>query len=240
MIDYSEDDLISMIINSNNFLELMAIYSHEIDKLKNYKVLRANSVFNLQPFIYCLLLKTSLISFKSKSGIKKKMEDLMNFINEELGVFLQREVVLCYWFLMNRNDTRIAKFFKLVQSNSKKLISVLQGMSWDLFHIRNCIEMGIHNDTQEGKLIIHYLVTHDNGLSEVIDAYPIKFLISKKDNLAPITVFAEPLYETIPEIDIEDLLIKNKEQRTNTYQNNDIDILIKRLEHELADIIVLE
>lgn len=116
------------------------------------------------------------------------------------------------------------------------MIKTLQGMTWDLFHLRFCTEIGIANDIENGTICMHYLVTQDNGLADLANAHPIKFFIFKKGDIAPKIVYAEPIYDAITEVDISNILFDNAETRNETYHNVDIDCLIKDLEKELQDI----
>lgn len=125
-----------------------------IDFMKEFSNNRTefDTLLKSQKIIYALLLKAAIISFRSKNGIRRKVTELMDFINNELGIFLERETVFCYWFLKNRNDDRIRKFFRGVQLNSEKIIKTIQGMSWDLFHLRICFSILFDNAKKRNKV----------------------------------------------------------------------------------------
>jgi len=204
-----------------------------IDMMKKDTTTVSELIFKLQKYIYALLLKTTIISFCNKGEITQKIVELMEFINDDLGIFLERENVICYWFLKNRNDNRISKFFKAIQPNAKNLLNTLKGMSWDLFHLRFNIEMGMASDLREGMICLHYLITQDNGLADVTNAHPIKYMIYKKGDITPKTVYVKPIYEVITEMDILQNLQDNARNRNATYENKNIDEITKKLEKEL-------
>lgn len=206
-------------------IEMMRVFSNSTTNL--------HAFLALQKFIYALLLKTAILSFSSNNGIRKRMIELMEFVNNDIAIFLEREMVYCYWFLKNRNDERIKKFFRGIQSNSKNIIKTIQGMSWDLFHLRFCTEVGMATDIGNGTICIHYLITQDNGLADLANAHPIKFLIYKKGDIAPKVIFAEPIYDLVSEIDIFKNLLDNRRVRNSNYRNVNIESLIKKLEDEL-------
>ncbi|KNZ40187.1 hypothetical protein GH808_03005 [Acetobacterium fimetarium] len=187
----------------------------------------------LQKSIYALILKTTIISFHNKNGIKKKITELLEFVNKDLGIFLEREIVFCYWFLKNRNDDRIKEFFKKIQTNANNIVETIQGMSWDLFHLRFCTEIGMANDIDDGAICMHYLVTKDKGLARLANEHPIKYFIHKKGDILPTIVFEKPIYEVIKEIDIIKNLSENKTERNENFKNGNIDQLIKFLENQL-------
>lgn len=207
-----------------------------LDMMKQFASTENDIIFAAQKYIYALLLKTTLISFCNNHGIAQKILELVEFINNESGLFLERETVICYWFLKNRNDKNIAKFFKGIQLNAKDIIKTIQGMSWDLFHLRFCIEMGMATDLRENQLCLHYLITQDHGLADLTNAHPIKYMLFKQGDIAPKIIFAEPIYETITEIDIIQNLQKNSNIRNETYNTKSIDVLIKHLEQDIINL----
>lgn len=207
-----------------------------IDTMKKLAMSKTNLITKVQKYIYALLLKTAIISFTGTSGIKLKMLELLEFVNNSLGLFMEREMVICYWFLKNRNDGRIKKFFKSMQPNAKHLIKTIQGMSWDLFHLRFCCEIMTSQDIDNGLICLHYLVTHDNGLADLANAHSIKYIIHKKGDITPKTIYAKPICDIISEIDVLKNLQDNAVNRGKTYQTTTIDNLICKLEEELLSI----
>lgn len=206
-----------------------------IDMMKSFTSNEFSIILSFQKYIYALLLKVTIISLYRKYGIKRKLLEFTEFINNDLGLVLEREIVICYWFLKDKNDDRIKKFFKRIQPNAKNLIKTIQGMAWDLFHLRFCIDMGIANDINNGFFCMHYLVTYDNGLADLANAYPVKYIICKKDELVPKVVYAKCLDDIISEIDIIQNFQDNKKKRMETYKNTTIDKLIEQLEKELIE-----
>lgn len=207
-----------------------------IDIMKKLAGGEAELLTKAQKYIYALLLKSIIISFVSKRSIKLKMLELMEFVNHNLGLFMEREIVICYWFLKNRNDERINKFFKCVQPNAKSLVEKIQGMSWDLFHLRFCCEIMTSKDIDNNLICLHYLATHDNGLADLANAHSIKYIIHKRGDITPKTVYAEPICDIISEIDVLQDLQNNAVKRGETYKTKNIDDLICELEKSLLNI----
>lgn len=190
----------------------------------------------MQKSIYALLLKTAILSFQKNLGVRHSLSVLMDFINMDLGLCLERETVLCCLFLRDRNNSKVSKFFRGIQRNSKKIVNTIRGMAWDLFHLRFCIEFGMANDINQGSICLHYFITRDNGLADLADAYPLKLLIYKKGGILPKVVFDKSILEIeIPEIDILMNLFDNQKIRSATCQNRDVDKLIEILENELLN-----
>lgn len=211
--------------------EMIREYEHSI---KN------NLLTDSQKYIYAMFLKTAIINFTSKAQIKKKLECLLEFVNNKLGLLFELEFVICYWFLKDRNDDRIKKFFKAVQQNNKeKILNVLSGMAWDVFHLRGLsTTMGISEDNPvhlkiNNVIYIDALVTQDKGLINIIKAYPIKCIIYKKGDLVAKIIWKYGIEEIVNEIDFFEKFQSNLEIRRNTYKEGNINVLIQELEVEL-------
>ncbi|PHI06446.1 hypothetical protein KST80_05550 [Fusobacterium polymorphum] len=74
--------------------------------------------------ILCLLIKVFFIK-KLTYNLYERIEKLVCFINEELGVYMEVETIICILYLLD--DKNIEKFFI-----ERKILS----MSWDLSHLR--------------------------------------------------------------------------------------------------------
>jgi|GEM_PF-6656141 hypothetical protein len=215
-----------------------------IDLMKN-DINAKNELTLSQQFIYSILLKAIIIHFGSKSQIKKKISELLRFVNEKIGLYFEREIVICYWFLKDRNDSRICRFFKDIQIGAKKdIFNTIRGMAWDLFHLRYLMtSMHVGGDIQDsshscGNIIyIDSLVTEDRGLTNIIKAYPIKCIIFKTGDIMPKVVWKSSVIEIIEEVDVFNDFCSHVESRKEVYKNVDIDILIQELEETLKSII---
>lgn len=165
----------------------------------------------LQKNIYALLLKTAIVSFNRKFSVERKLIEIANFI-QDLGILLERELVFCYWFLKNRNDVRIKNFFKYIHDNVKDIKEKINGMSWDLFHLRYSIEIMMAKDINNNSLCLNYIVTQDKGLSDLANAHPIKFFIHKKGGTIPHIIPKNCIQDVIEESDVLKI-ISNTEKR---------------------------
>lgn len=88
-----------------------------------------SDLYEFQKTVYVLLMKAVCIEFaNSKRSAKNKILDLVDFVNEKLGIFTERELQICYCYF--EHDDRTKKFFKKVQKNSKELKETINGMAW--------------------------------------------------------------------------------------------------------------
>ena len=138
----------------------------------------------VQKMVYILLMKSICIEFtNSKRSAKNKMLDLLDFMNEKLGVFMEREFEICFRYF--EHDNRTKKFFKKIKKNSNRLNETINGMAWDLVHIRLIENEYTTILIKDVKFAIHMLLTFDNGLKEILQINPIEQIALGKDIAIP-------------------------------------------------------
>ena len=129
--------------------------------------------YDIQKMIYCLLMKAVLIEWNnSKKSTINKMKILIDYINNSLGVFCEREMAICYFYFQHNEGTK--KFFKKVNKGSKEIENTINGMAWDLTHIRLIEKLYSFTIGSDIKFGIHPILTYDNGLKDILKLYPIK------------------------------------------------------------------
>lgn len=137
------------------------------------------NLFRMQKALYVLLLKTVCIEFTNRKSAKNKVMELFDFVNEQLGFIAERELEVCYYYFNHHEKTK--KFFKKVQKNSKDLLHTINGMAWDLIHIRLIEQQFTLKPTDEVRFAIHVLLTYDDGLKEILQINPIEQIVFYKD-----------------------------------------------------------
>lgn len=188
--------------------------------------------------IHCTLLKCAIITLRHRTrSAEKKMQRLLEFVNNQLGTALDRELVLCY--LHFQNDNSVKKFFKKIQPNVKNPREVVRGMAWDLWHLR-MLEFSTAWDTFESdQFFVHALLTHDFGLQEVIKKVPLQCLAIAEKNEDGIPIYMsryEPSLEEVlkDNINIMHEFAAKEPIREITRQRVDYEKLIQSLENELC------
>lgn len=199
-------------------------------ELRNSEV---KDIFRIYYAIEAILLKMTIIEFKNKEkGIKFKIQQMIDFINNELGCFFEREVAICYLFW--KRDNKVMKFFKRIQINNKKILLDIKGMAWDLFHIRH-LEYNMANINVNGcRYEINSILTFDNGLRDVLKAYPIKSCMIYDGNFIPI--FKNSISQLIVEVEDIDEQLSSKQDKRRKMQVN-VEKLVLELEKELKDLL---
>ncbi|MDT0015635.1 hypothetical protein QJV03_00370 [Listeria swaminathanii] len=206
---------------SNDFIQGMFRMKKEIDKKQES---------SHQKLIQALILQSAIIKFSSNKGVKFKVEQLFDFFVNELGIFLEREIAICYLYL--KNDRRTARFFGKIQKNSKNILNVIEGMSWDLSHIRRLEGAMTESEYNKADFEMHSLATFDNGLKEMLSIYPIKTIAFSKNK--KIMIFVNDFKNFIEEIDVSVYWLKRSpESRRIIFEKTDWDQFIRSKESEL-------
>lgn len=228
LIQYDKTDL-EIEVSAKNILEVMREASN------NPELEAFNRLYDV---IKLIILKSAIIEFRyPKKGIRYKIELLMDFIDNNIGYLMEREIAICYLFL--KHDKRVEKFFKKIKTDCRDIIKHINGMAWDLKHIRYIEYTMANHKQQETTYKIHTLysiITFDYGLQEVLNTYPIKKCAIYNGSFIP--VFEVPLYEFIKEIkDFRNRIYFKKDKREEVRKNIDYKVLIKELEVELGSLL---
>lgn len=217
------NDEANMMINiDNTFNNILSKKYHEYMK----------DIYDMQEHIYCLLLKAILIEHEySKKSADNKMKMLVEYVNNNLGVFCEREMTICYHYFNHHENTE--KFFKKTKSNSKNILNTVNGMAWDLTHIR--LMERLYKFTFDGyvKFGIHPILTYDNGLKDVLKLCSVRKIAIYDGNLFP--CFKSSFVEIFPE---SINLIHNSEvteKRRIVFMNRNMELIKNELEREMEN-----
>lgn len=181
------------------------------------------NLFRMQKALYVLLLKTVCIEFTNRKSAKNKVMELFDFVNEQLGFIAERELEVCYYYFNHHEKTK--KFFKKVQKNSKDLLHTINGMAWDLIHIRLIEQQFTLKPTDEVRFAIHVLLTYDDGLKEILQINPIEQIVFYKD--IPIPKLKHFWIDNIPGAKEKLLSEENRRRRHQAFVEKDVNELTK-------------
>ena len=190
------------------------------------------NLFRMQKALYVLLLKTVCIEFTNRKSAKNKVMELFDYVNEQLGFIAERELEVCYYYFNHHEKTK--KFFKKVQKNSKDLLHTINGMAWDLIHIRLIEQQFTLKPTDEVRFAIHVLLTYDDGLKEILQINPIEQIVFYKD--IPIPKLKHFWIDNIPGAKEKLLSEENRRRRHQAFVEKDVNELTRTLEAELLSI----
>ncbi len=163
-------------------LDYNDIVENTIDKI-NYNEL--NGFQEQQEIMYIILMKMIIIN-KEKKSPKQKINELVNFMHNSIFTIFDRELTIAIKFYENQNELKF--FNKVVNINSKTLIQ-LSNMAWDLALVRLIEQAYALRPREEADFFISYFLTFDEGLSQIIDCYPLKaiLMLNKSETLQVIS-----------------------------------------------------
>ena len=132
--------------------------------------------YELFDSIYAMLLKAFIIKSGGKKENRKKIEDFLDFVINNVGCYLENEVYLIGKYLCNSGDT---VFFRHMQQNRDKDIFFrdVRGMAWDLCHLRNVLEEMKVRNTSDDITFLHCFASYETGLVDILKSNRIKRIL---------------------------------------------------------------
>ena len=121
--------------------------------------------------------------------------------------------------------------FKKTKQNSKNISNSINGMSWDLTHIRIIERLYSFTFDDYVKFGIHPILTYDNGLKDILKLCPVKKVV-----IYDRYVFCwlkTPFCEIFPKA--KELMFDDKivEKRRKVFENRSIECIREELEAEI-------
>lgn len=182
IISYLPDNLLKEIVDS------------ELDETIITLMNVAKSIYDIYQLSYALLLKMVEIQFKHQNKSKvKKLEMLLNLMQEKLGKVCIRELIIADTYF---DKGQKLKFFRKIQKGSKKNIKDLKNMAWDLFHIHQMERNFCIMSYQTEDFSIPLFLTFDKGLSEIIQLCSINTIAYNKKDMTIL-----PFYKAISKLE---------------------------------------
>jgi hypothetical protein len=147
--------------------------------------------------MYCQLLKMVLIHLQSPSGnIDQKTREFAQFLDEELATMYGREMVVARSYF---GSGQKLKFFGKMQKKQEDLFDVLNGMAWDLWHVRQLEENMTFRPSTGVRYFFPAILTFDKRLIEIMDLYPLKSCAFIEGKNEPMPFFDGDFFQAIAE-----------------------------------------
>lgn len=182
--------------------------------------------------LYCFLLKMYILKFSSKKNAPYKTEQLLDFCNNELGIYLESGLYIAFLYFEGKNNA-VKNFFQKVTPSAKDILKKIEGMSWDLFHIWNIpTEMAICSN--DDIIQLQSIASGDKALIDMISVNPIERIFMYNDEA--IVKYRYSLV-FLPETKyLCEKICLNREKRLSTNKSVNFDVLSKSLEQALLDL----
>lgn len=201
----------------------------------------ANPMYQLS---YCYLLKMVLIQFREPTLLlHEKMWQLLEFSDEEAGVIAAREFAIAREYFSKGQKL---KFFGKIQKNKSDTLEKLDGMAWDLTHIRR-MELALTVRTDAGaRYFFPALLTFDKAFIEILDLYPLKVCAYVEGRHNPMPFYDGDWFGLFSESSVEKNKVMERfysaeaiSNRAELRKSVKLSMLIKSLESKLKSFMTL-
>lgn len=133
----------------------------------------------LQRIILLHLIGMIRIQLSSSKGVKKKMSEYFEFINEVVGAYFDRESIIAHKYFMDRRQVRLLESIKVGMS-PVRLLKKLDNIAWDLAAPRFMERLIV--DGGNGRYFVPAFMSLDSKLREVLGLYPVKGVVFNRKN----------------------------------------------------------
>ena len=123
----------------------------------------------------------------SKWPLEKKMNALLEFMNNEACRMMQPELNLAKLYF---TDGNAHGFFGKIHSANKNILEQLKNMAWDLMHLRFMDYSCTMFNSKKGDVLIPYFFTYDRRLQHIRSCYSLKTLAINTRSHAVIPIYA--------------------------------------------------
>ncbi|GGE79596.1 hypothetical protein [Priestia taiwanensis] len=129
---------------------------------------------DLHANITLLLIGIWKIKFSSKASAKNKMNKLLDFVINEVGIIFERELIIAFkYFEDGKSVSMLNKVNK--GGNSKELLKKIENIAWDFLVPRVMeVQISIH---KEKSYYIPFFLSHDKALKELMELFKIKGIL---------------------------------------------------------------
>ena len=202
-----------------------------LSKIEEIKKLKEN-IMKRYYIIYSLLVKTFYLKLKVLP-MKEKLDELVNFINNQLFCYMEEEFLLCVMYLFDEKEVK--NFFKQKKKES---------MTWDLLHLR-LIKENILLNIEKGILNFPIILSSDKAFTEIMKINSIRAIVYIKETSKIIPINKKNILTYINSSNKIDIIFKEKilnkifteeENRKNKIDHINFRILSLNLEKELEDL----
>lgn len=196
-----------------------------------------------QRFMYCQLLKMALINFTgSQDTVYGKVCRFLDFCDQSLATMGAREIAVAKRYFTQGQKFR---FFGKIQKNKPDMFGTLDGMAWDLWHVRQLEESMTLAPDSRARYFFPSLLTFDKRFIEVMDLYPLRSLAYVEGESMPMPFYSGDWFALVADYPEEQNSIaeryysldaKRSRQARRSGCEKNLDVIIDELERELIKI----
>ena len=135
-----------------------------------------------------VLLKAVQLRWTSPQSFQDNLSELVEYSMKALGRFAKMEIYFA-WKLLKYGDEFC--FFNPVAKPTESALKKINGMSWDLFSIRN--QELLATFTKTGRFQVPFIATFDRRFKQLIKACPVRCLLIDDTEGRINTIFTDEL-----------------------------------------------
>ncbi len=138
-------------------------------------------------FTYSILLKMVSVQLRVPSAsVNRKMEIFSEFCDADLATMCARESAIARAYFECGQGLG---FFDKIQKKRAGLFESLDGMAWDLWHVRQLEEAMTFQLSAQARYYFPALLTFDKRLIEIMDLYPLKACAFRSGHAEPMPFY---------------------------------------------------
>lgn len=115
----------------------------------------------------CMLLRAKILQCNSSASPEAKMEALLSFMHEELGIFMLRELIVCADILFHTKKTKLSEKLNSVL-DQKDPLHIINNCAWDLYILRLIESLANPRHVQGVDFCLDRLITFDEDIVDVM------------------------------------------------------------------------
>lgn len=185
--------------------------------------------------VECMILRTKIIEASSSKSAEHKMEELIQFMHEELSTFMLRELIVCADILCRSGRSALSKKLNSLL-DKKDPLAIIKNCSWDLYLPRALDAMANTNTLPEADFYLGNLITFDTDVADILRLTELRAMAMHRNSSLTFPFFNEEFVDWL----LARLGEKRMTSLTNIFQADSFELRAKLRSHDKVKNILIE
>ncbi|WP_443693522.1 hypothetical protein ACRZ5O_14815 [Pseudomonas protegens] len=182
-----------------------------------------------------MILRTKIIEASSSKSVEHKMEELVQFMHEDLSIFMLRELIVCADIICRGGRSALSKKLNSVL-DKKDPLAVIKNCSWDLYLPRALDAMANTNTLPEADFYLSNLVTFDTDVADILKLTELRAMALHRESPLTFPFFNEEFVGWL----VTRLGEKRMSSLSDIFQAESFELRAKQRSHEKVKSILME
>lgn len=182
-----------------------------------------------------MILRTKIIEASSSKSVEHKMEELVQFMHEDLSTFMLRELIVCADIICRSGRSALSKKLNSVL-DKKDPLAVIKNCSWDLYLPRALDAMANTNTLPEADFYLGNLVTFDTDVADILKLTELRAMALHRESPLTFPFFNEEFVDWL----VTRLGEKRMSSLSDIFQAESFELRAKQRSHEKVKSILME